>query len=106
MAGERFAEYRLDDQSSMMSSGKRNTPSMRIPPASPTKSPQPVAVNKDLNQWKRLGASKTGTCLRLGIDRANDAVHDPVPNIILTWRGDEPLDRLHLCVKVSNVSLL
>lgn len=56
--------------------------------------------------WKRVGPSKTGTSLHLNIDRTtnnscsehNGSPH--IPPLVLTWRGDEPLDRLHICLKV------
>lgn len=58
--------------------------------------------------WRKTGTSNTGTCVRLesaaispsgGIATAAGA--KTIPPVILTWRGDEPLDRLHICIKVS-----
>jgi hypothetical protein len=54
--------------------------------------------------WKKIGSSKSGTCLKLGIDRSIDSVQDAVPSLILTWKGDEPLDRLHICIKAAMIS--
>lgn len=60
--------------------------------------------------WRRSGPSTTGTCVRLesssmsptgGIASVTGA--KMIPPLILTWRGDEPLDRLHICIKVSSV---
>jgi hypothetical protein len=54
--------------------------------------------------WKKIGSSKSGTCLKLGIDRAVDAAQEAIPSLILTWKGDEPLDRLHICIKAAMIS--
>lgn len=55
--------------------------------------------------WKKAGPSKTGTSLHLNIDRSQScAEHNGSPHIpplLLTWKGDEPLDRLHICIKVK-----
>ena len=59
--------------------------------------------------WRKTGPSKTGTCIKLESDSLIDTLnannnHQPaahIPALILTWRGDEPLDRLHICVKVN-----
>jgi hypothetical protein len=58
--------------------------------------------------WRKSGSSNTGTCVRLesaaisptgGVATVTGA--KTIPPVILTWRGDEPLDRLHICIKVS-----
>jgi hypothetical protein len=55
--------------------------------------------------WRKAGPSKTGTSLHLEIDRQNAscAEHKNMPGmppVTLTWKGDEPLDRLHISIKV------
>eukprot|EP01033_Poteriospumella_lacustris_P010291 gene10291-7309_t len=56
--------------------------------------------------WRKSGSSNTGTCVRLesaaisptgGVATVTGA--KTIPPVILTWRGDEPLDRLHICIK-------
>lgn len=63
--------------------------------------------------WRRSGTSKTGTCMRLETTSTNYGSNSTsssnqrggarsVAPLVLTWRGDEPLDRLHICIKVNN----
>ena len=62
--------------------------------------------------WRKVGNSKTGTCIKLEIDRSpllSCAEHrstKDIPALVLTWKGDEPLDRLHICMKVSGGNIL
>jgi hypothetical protein len=58
--------------------------------------------------WRRSGESKTGSCARLESNCVNASgatgTSKLIPPLILTWRGDEPLDRLHICIKASMTS--
>lgn len=55
-----------------------------------------------VGSWRKQGVSRTGTCVRLQADRVASSHGGTIAPLILTWRGDEPLDRLHICIKVSN----
>jgi hypothetical protein len=72
-------------------------------------------------KWVRGGPSKTGTCGMASMvggmqeqstssggnsksasaQRSGDSSGGKMPNLLVTWRGDEPLDKLHLSFKVS-----
>lgn len=58
-----------------------------------------------MSGWrKQPGSSKTGTCMRLESSSSSSllaASRDGIPGLVLTWRGDEPLDRLHICIKAT-----
>ena len=53
--------------------------------------------------WCRPGPSSSGTCLVLESSFPNSSSR--VPSLQLTWKGDEPLDRLHLVLKVMPLGL-
>jgi hypothetical protein len=59
-------------------------------------------------EWRRSGESKTGSCVRLESNcvsaSGTSGATKVIPPLVLTWRGDEPLDRLHVCVKASMTS--
>jgi hypothetical protein len=91
--GEKFAEFKQEDE---VATGKNNNNNQGR-----NTTGRPVSGNPAINYWKNLGASKSGTCLRLGIDRTPETASAAVPPLILTWKGDDPLDRLHICIKVK-----
>lgn len=63
------------------------------------------SANKGDPQWKNSGPTKTGTCIALESGRSIYEYHQPgsnaIPPVVLTWRGEEPLDRLHIALKVT-----
>lgn len=52
-------------------------------------------------QWTRK-ASKTGTCMVL--EACKSETLGQVPPLLLTWKGQEPLDTLHLSFKVTSAA--
>jgi hypothetical protein len=55
--------------------------------------------------WKRVGNSRTGSSLKVGVEKSsNSSSSEPFPSLLLTWRGEEPLDRLHLSVRVASAA--
>jgi hypothetical protein len=55
--------------------------------------------------WRRACNSNTGTCFVSETSCPSTGVQVKVPSLQLTWKGDEPLDRLHLVVRVSQALL-
>jgi hypothetical protein len=50
--------------------------------------------------WRRACSSQSGTSFVSETSCPSTGVQVKVPSLQLTWKGDEPLDRLHLVVKV------
>lgn len=60
-------------------------------------------------QWRSTGPSKTGSCISLEAARSLQDYHESgtsLPPVLLTWRGEEPLDRLHIALKVVSSSFM
>lgn len=64
--------------------------------------------NKVDAQWKNVGPSRTGTCICLesgrSVNEYQELGSNALPPVLLTWRGEEPLDRLHMSMKVTMMS--
>ncbi len=52
-------------------------------------------------QWRKSGPSRTGTCLALEACNSNRQISSKIAPLQLVWRGDEPLDKLHISMKVK-----
>eukprot|EP00981_Chlorochromonas_danica_P001922 scaffold398_cov177-Ochromonas_danica.AAC.21 len=109
-AGERFVDFvsePIREVSGSFSSptAGNNTPQRNSKKIQP---PTPTAANTVKNvQWRNTGPSKTGSCLSLEAARSLQDYHESgtsLPPVLLTWRGEEPLDRLHVALKVSMVT--
>lgn len=60
--------------------------------------------------WQRGAPSSSGSCIVLETSAVTTAGRAGIPSLQLTWKGDEPLDRLHIVLKVllpnSNCSIV
>ena len=60
-----------------------------------------LANDDDCLQWRKSGPSRTGTCLALEAShKLAGTTASRVAPLQLVWRGDEPLDKLHIALKV------
>eukprot|EP01031_Cornospumella_fuschlensis_P031857 gene31857-38519_t len=91
---------------SSFSGGTPNRPgSLAKRSSSANNTPVSASSMKDA-QWRNVGPSRTGTCICLESARAAQDYLDspgPLPSVMLTWRGEEPLERLHISMKVRGV---
>eukprot|EP01038_Epipyxis_sp_PR26KG_P016185 gene16185-22010_t len=62
----------------------------------------PGLVDDPKYSWSKVGPSKTGTCLRLQVSTPNISWNrscEKIPPLQLIWKGNEPLDKLHIALK-------
>ena len=128
VAGEQFVDFfseTTDDDSSSV-----NNSSITSPFTSPTRSTPSTVVStrsggvKDSPAvlapgavWRKAGSSKTGTCMTLEagnplnptvsvtMAKQNQPRVKSIPSLQLTWRGDEPIDKLHISLQASMSAL-
>lgn len=65
-----------------------------------------VASDENALSWRKTGPSRTGTCCSLEASthlspRSATAGSCRISPLQLVWRGDEPLDKLHIALKVK-----
>ncbi len=65
-----------------------------------------VAGDENSLSWRKTGPSRTGTCCSLEASthlspRSAAAGSTRISPLQLVWRGDEPLDKLHIALKVK-----
>lgn len=66
-------------------------------------------VTADCDWRREVPHSKSGTCLPLTIDIPKSSVHNQttssgnkvIPPLQMIWKGDEPLDKLHIAFRVK-----